>query len=111
MFSMRHTIYSAFLIAVFSFWQIQAQAQTPDIDQSADSSITAVFCYVIFGGETFPNTTIYAINREEADKQASKKFRGLEYCRRGPCIADGKLAPEEENCKFETPEKKDGESD
>ena len=99
--------YTFVLMIIFGFFMEKSQAQTQDVDQSSGDSITAAFCYVIFGGETYPNTTIYATNRTEADDKASRKFRGLEFCHRGPCISEGQLAPQEENCDFETPKNND----
>lgn len=63
--------------------------------QAEADEIELSFCY-IDNEWAKPNTTIYAKDRNEADKKAKKK--GLMFCKQGPCTFDGKQNPTDENC-------------
>lgn len=70
---------------------------TLEVREVQADKIKVAFCYVS-NEWARPNTTIYAQNRSEADKQGKPK--GLTFCKPGPCELDGELNPTAENCTF-----------
>jgi hypothetical protein len=86
------SLYRFALAALFALGSFALPADSAPVVPA--DKIEASFCFVSNEGAA-PNTTVYAVDRDEAKKRAPAS---LTYCKDGPCTYDGSLDPEKENC-------------